>query len=207
MLASEASQLARLVRHLCAVGHGHVFFVRAVARRPEEEAMDGTMFDQWTRLLASAVSRRAVVGGLGAATAAAPLGGRGIEEAGAAALCIRDGKDCDPRRGARCCSGICRKRRKARGHLCAHNLAARGCTVNAVSCTTDSPLCPGDSSGVCIVLDNGQPVCTRNRGCSACETGADCDAAFDSVGGICVTRCPDCAETGGRACVFPIAGV
>jgi hypothetical protein len=163
--------------------------------------MDGTRFDRWTRLLATGASRRGMMRGLGAAAVAVALGGRGAE---AAATCIKNGKECDPKKRGQCCSGTCRKRKKARGHQCAPTPGALGCTVNDDSCALVFRRCPGNPDGSCIVLDNGKPFCSLGAAaCATCETGADCDVAFGLKDGKCITRCPGCAANGGSACVFP----
>jgi hypothetical protein len=164
--------------------------------------MDGMRFDRWTQRIAGDASRRGVLRGIGAAAVALAIGARGAE----AVTCIKNGKECDPKKRGQCCSGNCRK--KARGHTCKPAPGAFGCTVNGDFCeaTTDVVRCPGDPNGLCVVLDNGKPFCSLGTICTACETGADCDAT-GTEGGICVTRCPRCVRTGGSACVFPIASV
>jgi hypothetical protein len=171
--------------------------------------MDGNRFDQWTQRLAGGASRRGVLRGLSAAAVAVALGGRGAEAAlggrgaEAAATCIKNGKECNPKNRGRCCSGNCRK--SGRGHTCKPAPNALGCTVNLDSCVAgEDPIpCPGNPDGICVVLDNGRPFCSGLSRCTACNTGADCDAAFGKQGGICVKSCPDCAGQGDSACVFP----
>jgi hypothetical protein len=158
--------------------------------------MDGTQFDRWTQRIAGHASRRGVLRGLGAATVALALGARGAE----AATCVKNGKECDPKKRGQCCSGNCRK--KARGHTCKPAPGAFGCTVNEDFCVENAIPCPGNPNGKCVVLDNGKPFCAGLGQCTDCDTGADCDAAFGKQGGICVTRCGR-----GSACVFPFGSL
>ena len=158
--------------------------------------MDGERFDDL--VVAFGTHRRAVLRALGAAALAAA----GARATGVAAACTKNGKACDPDRPERCCSGTCKK--TGRGHACKPTPGAEGCTVEEDACAGEQPLCPGDPTGACVVLDNGKPFCARASACFACDSGADCDEQFGGTGGKCVKHCPVCTEQIGvpRICVF-----
>jgi hypothetical protein len=161
--------------------------------------MEAKRFDAITiRMAGPSRSRRGV---LGLAVGAALASVFGHKEADAAA-CVKDGKTCDPgKRGGGCCSGTCKKR--GNSHKCKPAPGALGCTVRKDACRLNSAACPGAADGLCVILDNGSPLCALGAVCSPCETDAACDQAYDKTGGRCIQRCPVCDPDDGTACVFP----
>lgn len=158
-----------------------------------EEHMDGITFGHWTkRLVGSASSRRGLLRlGLG--------GGLGLlgfaQIAVEVSACRRTGKPCDKRkRNGNCCSGTCRRGK------CRTTPGAFGCKVGQDICEGEAVQCPDNPDGQCVMLDSGKPFCYEAAGCDGCLSNADC-TTFPN--GRCVTNCPACSPSTGRACAYP----
>jgi hypothetical protein len=169
----------------------------------EGRRMDERRFDRWTRTMVSAASRRGVIGGAATAFVAA-FGSRHTMEATAAPVltCAKNGARCDPANPGGCCSGACGK--SGRQHRCKPARGAQGCTIEHNGCVLGmGGSCLGNRQGGCIVRDNGKPFCALSASCFSCAVDADCDRAFKTRGGVCITNCPLCqAQQLTSACAF-----
>jgi hypothetical protein len=165
--------------------------------------MDERRFDRWTRTMAGAASRRGVVRGAAVAVVAAIVHRAAGADAAALSTCATNGEPCDPANPGGCCSGACAKSGGRR--RCKPARGALGCTVEHNGCIEGmGGSCPGNRKGGCIVRDSGKPYCALSASCFPCAIDADCDQAFKTKGGVCVTNCPICqAEHLTSACMFP----
>ncbi len=155
--------------------------------------MDGTHFDQLTkRLVGSTHSRRGFLRlGAGGGLAAVVFGTAAVE----VSACRRTGKPCAKgRRNGNCCSGTCRRGK------CRTTPGAFGCKVGQSICEGEAVQCPNNPDGQCVTLDSGKPFCYEAVGCDGCLAHADC---IDFPNGRCITTCPACAASTGRACAYP----
>jgi hypothetical protein len=164
--------------------------------------MDARRFDRWTQSMATAASRRGVI--RSAATAVVGLVSRPAIEAAAAPVltCAGNGKRCDPANPGGCCSGACGK--SGGQHRCKPARGAKGCTIEHNGCIQGmGGSCPGDRKGGCIIRDSGKPFCALSASCFPCAADADCDQAFKTKGGVCITDCPICrVQQVNSACAF-----
>ena len=160
--------------------------------------MDRQAFDDLTRWLARARSRRKVVRGSGAAVLGVFWGLATWNRA--AAVCKSNRQRCQD--GGECCSGTC-KRKKGKKR-CRATPGARGCTIEHAC----GAACPGDPNGFCALRLNDKPFCFIIGKCEACTSDADC---IEFSGGNPKARCVQCpelcdAEDNFRQCVIPGAG-
>lgn len=163
--------------------------------------MDIDRFDRLARRLGAPAARRASRRSVAAGVVAVLLAGGGAPPATA---CVTNGKPCDPRLPAQCCSGICKKSGKK--HKCKPVLSVFGCAVERDFCETGDPSttrCPDNPNGVCVVRDSGKPFCTDTTVCRDCVTDADCNALLDRRDSKCIKDCPACGNLSTGACVFP----
>jgi hypothetical protein len=184
--------------------------------------MDGSNFDNLTRLAAANASRRSIftlafgaaLAGLGAAS---PLGtgtaaGKNRKRRRKrkkpkrnAFGCLNVGQPCRGH-GAKCCSGICQGKKPKKGdkdksRCVAHDTG--GCQAGQqgafcgganVPCTTST-----GSPGVCDTTTGNAGYCAFTTTCSRCSKDADCRPVCGR-GAACV-KCATCIEDGGTRCV------
>jgi hypothetical protein len=125
--------------------------------------MDSSRFDELTKALATATSRRQALKTIVATTLGGILGlGRlGTALAGRGPKCHRNGLGCDT--NSQCCSGYCKN-----GEKCA-------CAPNGATCTDGSNCCSGTCcQGTCC--GSGQ-VCLSNGTCATPCGAAGCDSS------------------------------
>jgi hypothetical protein len=191
--------------------------------------MDGNRFDEYTKALATGVSRRQVIKALAGGALAAVFGARAAPAAEAAPTCRVLGESC--RTDATCCSGqnlFCQQigETGARRCECETGFTACGGVCVSISCppgaqfnpATCSCACPSGTSacgGACLAAcPTGQ---TRNPTTCACE----CPSGTELCGGSCVTlctggsvrnpttcacECPAGTELCGGNCIAPCTG-
>lgn len=158
--------------------------------------MDVDWFDNVTRCAGSIGTRRSLLKGLGGGALAALVGRSGREAA--AAGCTKVGKPC--RRGAQCCSGVCKGpqgKKTCRGH------DAGTCKAGQDSCAQGVILCNGAVNCACRVTTGGARICaTLNSVCQSCERDIECEAGF-GPGAACVRSGTGICACGGNgnACV------
>jgi hypothetical protein len=168
--------------------------------------VDDDGFDDLSRRLSTAPSRRAVLKGLGGGALAALLAALGVEGAGATHFgCRHVGKRCA--RHGQCCSGRCQGipgRKTCRAHhtgtcTLAQNICRTGiggtCGGGACSChrtTGGATFCANLNSAICA-------TCTKDKTCEdlGYGRGAACidtssNAGICACGGntACAFRCP-----------------
>jgi hypothetical protein len=177
----------------------------------KEDGMDGERFDAWAKaLLVGRASRRGalrllVEGGAGTALLIS-METSGIPRGALAQIdCRPVGQSC--RRGRRCCSGRCSRRRGRKRKRCRAVPGQGTCTIRDNVCAGVEVGCNGDPTCACYVTTAGTSFCAEDG--TACQEGGICttNAICEAVlgpGSVCV-RPPACC--GGRfgqtACVRP----
>jgi hypothetical protein len=175
--------------------------------------MDPKHFDNLSRYLSDASSRRSIFTRIaGAAVAAVAFQMPGM--AGARnkkktskklALntfgCVDVGKACRGK-DANCCSGICEGKKpkngkKDKSRCVDHNVL--GCQVEQDQCAGAPAQCGSSTMGLCYRTTGNASYCGDLGSCFECKTDADCEAAGLLEGAACVI-CSECAQTGGTAC-------
>jgi hypothetical protein len=154
--------------------------------------MDGPRFDRWTRMLASAPSRRGLLKGVIGAVAAGLLGAE-AEDAEAARSCQRCGKNgqCTPLKNGTSCGdcGVC-----AGGACVANPSGCESCKVCNTSTFHCDPRPDATACGECGSCQGGRCRAQKDK-CSHC---ASCTATRDRTY-ICKSRCTH----GDRCCPDP----
>ncbi len=159
--------------------------------------MDGTHFDDWTRMLAAGTSRRRVLKGLLGGAGAGALSHLGLRRAGAShgrppgATCLQN---------EHCASGLCDLQTRrctcpgsttARGGQCVSTACPAGTTLSGSTCqcvcpATGQPPCGTGATATCCAA--GQDACLLNQSCAeTCGAGhgcpAGCRCSYPSVEG------------------------
>src|SRR5438105_1546419 len=110
--------------------------------------MEPSRFDELTKTLATATSRRQALKTIAATTLGGILGLGGIGTAFAKPKCHRPGLGCDTNSKCcsnLCCNGIC----CASGQVCQNGTCVT-CTGNGGTCSGDGDCCSGNcSKGIC----------------------------------------------------------
>lgn len=175
--------------------------------------MDGTQFDNMTRFLTDASSRRSVLGRIsGAAWAAVAV--RRPETAEARKKmrkkkpsfneygCVDVGKACRGK-DAHCCSGICqgkkpKKGKKDKSRCVAHNVL--NCQAGQDQCAGIPAQCGSSPMGLCYRTTGNASYCGVAGGCLECQTDADCVAQGGFGQDAACVVCPDCPGDLTTAC-------
>jgi hypothetical protein len=189
--------------------------------------VDASRFDELTRSLTAAGSRRRLLRGLaGVALGLAPghLPVMAKSKGKKKSACLAVGKPCGGN-NSKCCSGICKGKKPKKGKsdrskCVAHNTG--GCTPERSFCVVgESPSkCREDQPSACLATTGNAGFCAATQdfdpdtNCRVCAKDKDCEKRF-GPGSACVivnggTFCKDqehsCAGTNGSkgtACVAP----
>jgi hypothetical protein len=185
--------------------------------------MDPSKFDELTKALATATSRRQALKTIAATTFGSILGLSGIGTAFGKPKCHRNGLGCDT--NSQCCSGYCKNGEKCTcppapacngycpcpsGQICLHGSCCANANVCGSTCLTapcDSSQCQkcDPTSGTCVGCPSGQTClngscCANANVCGSTCLTAPCDASqcqkCDSTTGTCVSSC-----TSGQTCL------
>jgi hypothetical protein len=148
--------------------------------------MDERRFDNLSRILGSAETRRRALKMLGGSGLAVLLARLSVGESGAA--CRKAKKSC--RRDGQCCSGRCKKGR------CKGN--AKAVVNECVGAEPGTPTpCAGGNGCFCVTTITGEPFCGNAGDCSGCSADADCDA-ITGPGSACIP-----GKCGKNVCAAP----
>lgn len=175
--------------------------------------MDDHRFDTMTKRIAAVSSRRSLLGGLAGGALAALLGRAAAGQEAArggggrpTGRCLGEKKEC--RRGAQCCSGVCKGKRGKK--KCRRAPGQGTCTTDRNVCAVGNPGigCNGDFACACAVTTGGTAFCGSLFGdsCAACASGADCVGLGFPAGSACIPvggDCEDCPAAGGTKCLLP----
>ncbi len=116
------------------------------------------------------------------------------------------------------------------GNRCAAGEAWQNSTCGiipqALGCTAEDSICLevggganihncNDDTDLCAALNDGSPVCTSASACIACTNAADCVTHFQTTGdagaqsALCIDACPHCFAVFGvnTVCIIPSAPV
>ena len=172
--------------------------------------MDAERFDDLTRRLATAASRRRLLKGMAAGLVAGALGGRGGPAAAQDVCTLKaNGERCAG--GGECCSGRCVRKRGTNKKFCRRAPGQGICTVANDICVSGTPHCNAAGSAttcLCYVTSRGWSFCGADfdlpEDCFACANDADCEERDGGLPGDRCVRCLDnCPLTGDRACARP----
>jgi hypothetical protein len=175
--------------------------------------MDSSRFDELTKALAIATSRRQALKAIGAALGGA-LGFSRIGIAFGAPKCHRNGTGCDT--NSQCCSGYCANGEKCTcppapacnsicpcpsGQVCQSGTCVTPCTPNGGTCNSNSACCSHlcderASPHTCVSCLPANDVCTTNSDCcsNVCCRGACCATGTNCTGGPCSTNSDCCSN-------------
>ncbi len=136
------------------------------ASRKDGKEMEPSRFDDLTKALATATSRRQALKTIAATTLGGILGLSGIGTALADKTCKKLGQGCNNKKNL-CCPGLI-----CQGGICVT------CTANEGTCTTNSDCCSGNcSNGICC--GSGRVGLCNGSCAKPCQTRADCSGCGD----------------------------
>lgn len=172
--------------------------------------MEATRFDELTRSLTAAGSRRRVFRGLAGVAIGLAQGQLPVLAKGKGKTCLDVGKPCGGN-GSKCCSGVCKgkkpkKGKRDRSKCVAHNTG--GCTAERSFCLVgdDASKCAiGLQEGTCVATTGNAGFCAAPDGslqqhCRVCAKDKDCEKLGFGRGAACViVSGGNC--TGGDSCV------
>jgi hypothetical protein len=152
--------------------------------------MDPTKFDDLTKALATAPSRRQALKTIAATTIGGILGLAGIGTAFGAPKCHRAGLGCDT--DSNCCSNVCCNGKCcASGQTCQNGQCCSGKPLGALCCV-NSECCSGACDLTCVAS------CVPLGG--TCTSPSDC-CSVKCANGACVATCDPTTHTCANGCI------
>jgi hypothetical protein len=161
--------------------------------------VDASLFDRFTVAIAQRTTRRAAL----ALLSAIGFGTLLVEEA--QAVCIENGKRCDPNAVPNgCCSGRCPRKKKR----CRPAFKQDSCTVEDNFCTDTGNFECGSTTIPCLcrLTIDGQSFCSQSNDAVDCTTHQECEQRLGKgsrccplgdrcsgggAGNECATKCPN----------------
>jgi hypothetical protein len=161
--------------------------------------MDAHHFDRFTVAFSHPATRRSALALLSA------LGATAFVAEEARAVCIANGKRCDPKAAPNgCCSGKCSRKKKR----CARSVSQSTCTVDEDVCSASGGAqCSATASPcACVVTTKGLSFCgdssEAGSDCTPCTKDDQC-TALTGPGSVCLPAGPNCCLGTSSVCLSP----